>query len=132
VRPKTIVFFEWIILGTILLTFLQICLIWDRIIALQGAIFVIIQIFIFLLGGTLTLLVSRRRNKIAMWVLIAWFALALVSNLAADVTNGRVDIINLPFLIVQGLAYGLLFTPSARRWMNRDGEKNEKLREVFG
>jgi hypothetical protein len=30
--------------------------------------------------------------------------------------------------IGQAVAYGLLFTPSARRWMNR---QNEKLREVF-
>jgi hypothetical protein len=91
----------------------------------------IFLIFIVVLIGTLSLLVSRRRSKIAMWVLIGLFTLGLVSALAAHITIGTVDIINLAFLIIQALAVGLLFSPSARRRMRREDEKNEKLLEVF-
>ena len=74
VRPKTIVCFEWIIFGTLLLPVLQVYLSWDRIKAfgnppdrnLQAVIYLSVVIFMSALVGTLTLLVSRRRSKIAM------------------------------------------------------------------
>jgi hypothetical protein len=85
------------------------------------------------LVATLTLLISRRRSKIAMWVSIAVFALGLFAVFVQSTTNGAwvgSDII-LQALenIAQVVGYGLLFTPSARRWMRR--EEDEKLREVF-
>jgi hypothetical protein len=86
VRPKTIVYFEWIMFGTLLLNVLQVYLGWDAIVQVATlgpkrsvAITLIPFIFIFVLIGTLTLLVSRRRSKIAMWVLIAMFDLAVLS-----------------------------------------------------
>jgi hypothetical protein len=134
VRPKTIVYFEWIMFGVLLLVALQWYLIWSGLFVDQHkggrAAFITAQLFKFVLIATLTLLVSRRRSKIAMWVLIAWFALGLVLALAAHITFGTVDIINLAPLIGQVVAYGLLFTPSARRWMNREDER-AKLGEVF-
>jgi hypothetical protein len=86
VRPKTIVYFEWIMFGTLLLNVLQVYLGWDAIVQVATlapkrsvAITLIPFIFIFVLIGTLTLLVSRRSSKIAMWVLIAMFDLAVLS-----------------------------------------------------
>ena len=133
-RPKTIVYFERIIFGTILLGVLDGYLHWDRALARSSsldhnsalAVNLIIQIFNFVLAATLTLLVSRRRSKIAMWVSIAWFALYLalfVSDIILGVQFKTDDIITLAVLVGQGVAYGLLFTPSARRWMNREDEK---------
>jgi hypothetical protein len=84
--------------------------------------------------GTPTLLVSRRRSKIAMWVSIAWFAAILsvwFTRLpTADELLGSDIILSVLQTIGQGVAYALLFTPSARRWMNREDER-AKLREVF-
>jgi predicted membrane channel-forming protein YqfA (hemolysin III family) len=98
----------------------------------MAAYYIGVQLFKFVLTATLTLLVSRRRSKVAMWVSIALFASIVVATLVVDITIGRTtDIITLAVLISQGVAYGLLFTPSARRWVSRKDEKNEKLREVF-
>ena len=130
-RPKTIVYFERIILGLLLLGALESYLAWDRALARSSsldhnsalAVNLIIQIFVFVLSATLILLVSRRRSKIAMWVLIAWFALYLalfVSDIIRGVQLETHDIITLAALIGQVVSYGLLFTPSARRWMGRE------------
>ena len=72
---------------------------------------------------------SRRRSKIAMWILIALGALDL-SLTALGIIQAVSDIIWAALESI-GQAYGLLFTPSARRWMRREDEKDEKLREVF-
>jgi len=141
VRPKTIVYFEQIIFGVLLLGVFYNYLSWDQIIgeALakdatldRNTAFVIAIAaitFNYVLVGTLTLLVSRRRSKIAMWVLIALSALVL-SRFALDIVQSQLllvsDIIPVLQCIGQVLAYGLLFTPSARRWMNREDEKERE------
>jgi hypothetical protein len=143
VRPKTIVYFEWIILGTLLLSFLSFLRELSQLAQFGHStagnflyLLILIRIITFVVIGTLTLLISRRRSKIATWVLIAWFALnfaRFVTSLSLLRTASQLGyaIVSLAFLIVRGVACGLLFTPSARRWMNRDDKKNEKLREVF-
>jgi hypothetical protein len=146
VRPKTIVYFEWIIFGTILLNVFDVYLTWnqiiDQVIALfetwsdNSAVAFILAcvIFGYVLTGTLTLLVSRRRNKIAMWVSIALFAIGLSVWFArpptADELLGSDTILSALQTIGQGVAYYLLFTPSARLWMRREDER-AKLGEVF-
>jgi hypothetical protein len=133
VRPKSIVYFERIIFGTLLLGVLQSYLGWDQAIAQAEtldrnkavAITLIILIFTFVLIGTLTLLVSRRRSRIAMWVSIALFVLGLPA-LVHLITSGQLlgsDNIAAIQGIGQVVAYALLFTPSARRWMRREDEK---------
>jgi hypothetical protein len=131
VRPKTIVYFERIVFGTLLFSALQIYLNWGRIIAQatppNQSLFIGSLIFGFVLVGTLTLLVSRRRSKIAMWVSIANLAIGL----SVPFVQGQLGSITIMAGLASALqvaAYGLLFNPSARRWMNRD---DEKLREVF-
>jgi hypothetical protein len=138
VRPKTIVYFEWIILGTLLLPVLQVYLSWDQIKAfgnppdrnLQAVIYLGVVIFMSALVGMLTLLVSRRRSKIAMWVSIAMAAYG-IWLVAPEIIHGLGSNINSALQCVgQVVAYGLLFTPSARRWMRREDER-AKLGEVF-
>jgi ABC-type transport system involved in multi-copper enzyme maturation permease subunit len=86
--------------------------------------------------GTLTLLVSRRRSKKAAGVSLALYILSLFVFLFAiirgvlvgshvNVTMADTTVTALHF-IGQGVAYSLLFTPSARHWMSREDEKNEK------
>jgi hypothetical protein len=86
VRPKTIVYFEWIMLGAILLGALRTYL-YDRVIRqittnpvfdlVTFEVLVAPLLFVLIFPLALTLLVSRRRSKIAMWVLIAGFVLGL-------------------------------------------------------
>jgi hypothetical protein len=122
-------YFEWITFGAILLGVLQ------QLAIAQGAtwytqgaaLYIVTLIFFNVLVGTLTLLVSRRRSKVAMWVLIALFVLVLSLTvlviiqarrlLASDITWAALE------SIAQVVACVLLFTPSARRWMNREDEK---------
>jgi hypothetical protein len=135
-RPKTIVYFERIIFGTLLLAVLQVYLSWDRIKAfgsppdrdLQAVIYLIVLIVMSALVGTLTLLVSRRRSKIAMWVSIAMAAYGIwlvVSGILHERLLGS-NIIPALQCVGQAVAYGLLFTPSARRWMRREDEKERE------
>jgi hypothetical protein len=137
IRSKTIVYFEWIIFGTLLLRVLQNYLSWDRVIALSGPVdlslhvtaYLIFLSFMFVLQGTLTLLVSRRRSKIAMWVSIAMFTFGL-PVFVQTIIRGLVgsNIIAATQGIGQFAAFGLLFTLSARRWMNREDTKPTPMR----
>jgi uncharacterized protein YhhL (DUF1145 family) len=123
VRPKTIVFFEWIVFGTILLDILQTYLDWDQIIAQVAmshpnssavALTLTVTVFVLVLVATLTLLVARRRSKIAMWVSIALFAFGLFSVFVQSTTDkllGSDIILAALENIGQVVAYGLLFTP---------------------
>jgi len=144
VRPKTIVYFERMIFAVLLLDILQTYLDWDQIIAQVAmshpnssavALPLTVTVFVLVLVATLTLLISRRRSKIAMWVSIAMFTLDLFVVFVQSTTDetwlGSDIIFAALEHIGQGVAYSLLFTPSARRWMNREDEKTEKLCEVF-
>ena len=145
VRPKTIIYFEWIILGTLLLNTLRSYLDWDRIIgqalAKDAPIRTLLALYYFpltiiigslLLFGVLTLLVSRRRSKIAMWVSIGLFAISFavfVLDIVDDFIRARLPSEHMMRVlehISQAAAYALLFTPSARRWMNREDEKERE------
>jgi hypothetical protein len=148
VRPKTIVYFERITFGMLLLPFLLVPhrksrpAAHETYTAVPGNLthyvylFILIRIITFVVYGTLTLLISRGRSKIAMWVSIALFALSFAGFVTRLLLPGTAlqlgnAIRSLAFLIVRGVAYGLLFTPSARSWMRREDKNNEKLREVF-
>jgi hypothetical protein len=145
VRPKTIVYFEWIIFGTILLSVLRAYLYdpvigqiaTDRVFDLRFEVMLVVGILVpvLIFPLTLTLLVSRRRSKIAMWVLIAWFVLglslflvSLVQSIGELLGSEIVPVIGriLQF-ISESAAVGLLFTPCARRWMRRE----DKLLDAF-
>jgi hypothetical protein len=68
------------------------------------------------LFATLTLLVSRRRSKIAKWISIALFVLGTALFVFDITIRGLLDTFWLAVLVsvCQVVAYGLLFTPSAR------------------
>jgi hypothetical protein len=129
VRPKSIVYFEWIIFGAILFDILETYRTYTSNEALDSGLPVAaaltIMIFRNLLFGTLALLVSRRRSKIAMWVLIAWAVLGLYLFLVrwAQSLGGLLGWDIVLYIIGRTVAVALLFTPSARRWMNREDEK---------
>lgn len=126
-RPQSIIYFERIILCTLILGLIQSYLAWDQSIAMASAMkgnpvtFVLtVQIFTFAVIVALTLLISRRRSKIAMWVSVALFALGLPAFLWTLVGGqlGGSGIIAVLQMLGQLVAYGLLFTRFSRQWMN--------------
>lgn len=127
-RPVPIVWFERIIFGTLFLGLIQSYLAWDdamataaKTISNPGAFAAGIGIFVFVLIGGLTLLISRRRSKIALWVSIILFLLGL-PTLAGLAESGQLfgsAWITLFQSLGQIIAYSLLFTPAARQWMRR-------------
>ena len=119
-RPKTIVAFETIMFATLGLGLMRTWLDWDSLAQVASAGFAL-TVLIFTLGliGGLTILVSRRRSKIAMWILIGFSVLGLpmfFSLAASGLLIGSAWISALQS-IGQFIAYGLLFTPSARSWL---------------
>lgn len=120
-RPQSIVNFERLIFASLGLGVIQSYLAWDQLTQMGSAGFVLfVQLFVFLLMVGLTLLVSRRRSKIAMWISIALFALGLpwfIQMLLQGIMPGSAWI-SVAQTILQLFAFGLLFTPSARDWLN--------------
>jgi hypothetical protein len=138
-RPRSVVNFERIIFGTLALGLIQSYLAWDKTVAIAGATqsnpiaFVIgIQVASFALITTLTLLVSRRRSKIAMWISIAMLLLGLPMffTFASKGLLFGSHLISTIQVVGQSIAFALLFTKSARLWMNRS-EPHSDLRETF-
>ena len=119
-RPKTIVYFEIIMIAALILRASKFVLDWDSLTRIGGIPLVVLAV-VFNLGWilVLTLLVSRRRSRIAMWISIALFAVSL-PFLFVTVSRGVVvpaGLIPVAQALAQLIAYRLLFTPSARAWL---------------
>jgi len=139
-RPKIVVYFEVIMLGTLLLGVARVYL---NVASLGKFLGSMARAFDMLLPGliiegvpvlvimlTLTLLVSRRRSKKMMWVFIATavvgvvpFFLDLNSQFrllyywSHDIVVARTFVYLGVLQFAQAAAFALLFTPSARRWI---------------
>jgi hypothetical protein len=132
-RPQAVIWFERLNLATIALGAVQSWLAWDSIRQLgQSIAFILtIQILVAALVIGLTLLISRRRSKVAMWILIVLFAIGL-PGMFVMLREGRLlgsHLISAVQTIVQLAALVLLFTLPARRWMNRESDTD--LGDVF-
>ena len=130
-RPSSIVWFERLIFATLLLGLIQIYFSWDESVALAanvspnpGMFTAGVQIFTFALIFGLTLLISRRRSKIAMWVSIILFVLGLPAfvGLAASGLFHGLATVSVAQTLAQLVAYGLLFRPAARAWMRGEDD----------
>lgn len=138
-RPGTIVNFERLMVGTIATAWLQTTLNWNEMIRelsptmSSPASFVIIMVAVMTaLYLLLTLFVSRRRSKIAMWILIVLFVIGTPSFVRA-LRAGR--LIDSPLLTIvpelgQLIALILLFLPTSRAWFRREDEKPD-LQSTF-
>jgi len=138
-RPRTILMFEGLMLGTLVVGWLQLALSWTRqvpnlaritqhpITMLLAMMTVMTAIYL-----ALTLLVSRRRSRIAAGVLIVLFAFgipAFVRTITAGSPTGYTVLADIQ-IVGQFVALILLFLPSARAWFRRDDAKPD-LRETF-
>ena len=124
-RPTEIIWFERIIIGTLIVGVFKAFLDWPRLAAAGGTAFSLsILSFTLALMLALTLLVSRRRSSVAKWLMIGLFALGLPAFFqlaAAGQVHGSL-LITVAQLIGQLVAYALLFTPAARRWFRGGAE----------
>jgi hypothetical protein len=139
-RPLSILYFERLIFGTLFLGVIQSYLSWDRSIAAAAAIGNNPVVFMattligtFAIMATLTLLVSRRRSKVAMWISVLFFVLGLplfFKVLSSGILFGS-GFISLLQTTGQLVAFSLLFTRSARLWMNGEDGASSELKDVF-
>jgi hypothetical protein len=138
-RPATIVAFERLNIGSFLLGLLNAFINWDYLVQLGAAAglgtgFAVLDIVAsgaFVIG--LTLLVSRKRSKVAMWIMIVMYGVGgIIMLLVPSVWAGPITkvIITVVSSVAQLLALGLLFTPSGRQWMGKRDKKGE-LRDTF-
>jgi hypothetical protein len=125
-RPKAIAYFEWIMYGTLALGIVQNFLVWNDLIeAVRStqpnpvAFIVLTQAFTIALAVALTLLISRRRSRVAMWISIGLFVIGspIVFALAREGLLVGAHLSTILRALAQLFAYGLLFTPEARAWM---------------
>jgi hypothetical protein len=122
-RPKSIVYFEALYLASLAIGLVQSYLGWDELAGIASPAFILsVQLFTFGLIIALTLFVSRRRIKVALWILLALFVVGLplfLQQVASGSLAGSGWIAGLQFAM-QLVAMGLAFTPSARSWLNHD------------
>jgi len=116
------VYFEALYLASLAIGLVQSYLGWDELVGMASPAFILsVQLFTFGLIMGLTLFVSRRRSRVALWILIALFILGLpmfLQQVASGSLAGSGWIAVLQ-LAMQLVAMGLAFTPSARSWLNR-------------
>jgi hypothetical protein len=125
-RPESIVWFERLYLGSLLIGLVQAVVEWeDSIREVPPAVVLAIDAFVFGLGITLTLLVSRKRSNVAKWVNVLLFALYLPLLLYAVVTEPSNVWTPVGFVetSMQATGLGLLFTASARAWLTSKAEQ---------
>lgn len=136
-RPWSIVDFERILLGSLALGVLKTWLDWDLLIAQASEsnsgnpVGFTLFTLAFSFGSVvlMTLLVSRGRSRIAMWVSVVLYALGLpmvIGFIASGMSIGS-PALTLLQSFAQLVGYGLLFTPSARRWLRKEPEVSPEI-----
>lgn len=137
-RPTTIVWFEGLFLGSIAAGLMRAVLTWEESVAISSPGFVL-WIYGFVMGLLFLLyfLITRRRSKVAKWVLTIFYVVGSLMALPGQIAGlrGGLDfdlLFGLGMALVQGAATGLLFTPSARAWFAAKPELDaDPLRRTF-
>jgi hypothetical protein len=137
-RPKAIIYFERILIGMLILGVGQLIIGWERAIQAASLIssfpttyLIISGAFGVILRGALIYLVSRRRSKVAMWILVAAILLGVPAEIATMASGLLVgsSVITASIKVGELAGLSLLFTPGARAWM--DGKLVDPLRDTF-
>lgn len=118
-RPKEIVWFEQLMVGSAALELLRVWLEWPELLGLRGAIVAVSHAV-----GTvaLTLFVSRKRSNLMKWVLIAHLVLGMPWAVELALSN---QMRASPLIITLGIALklaacALLFKRSSTLWLKRE------------
>jgi hypothetical protein len=120
-RPTAIVAFERLFVLSLLVGVVQCIVGWEQAVAVVGSALAVLLIEIIIAGLTLLLiwLTSRRRKKIAKWILIIMFAIGLPQFVELLAENPASPFVILSFIqvILEIAALALLFTAAARIWL---------------
>jgi glucan phosphoethanolaminetransferase (alkaline phosphatase superfamily) len=123
-RPDSVTLFERLALLALALGVVQSFLGWRELVRISSPTFVAItQISTFAILIFLILWISRRRSKVALWILVILFVLGL-PMLWVSMRSGMLfgsGFITLIQSVLQLVGLALLFTPSARAWFNNEG-----------
>jgi hypothetical protein len=133
-RPKSIVYYEYCYLGSVLLGVVVTAMTWtannqteevEKIRAMLGASFLpILYVFIYTLSLALWYFTARVPNTVAKWIVVGWFALSLIGFVmalgAGNLPNDLPGLLAVAALVLNAAAVYLLFRPDARAWF---GEK---------
>jgi hypothetical protein len=131
-RPRSILVFEGLMFGTLALGWLHVALTWTgqtlRLIPItrQPLVFLVATMTITTtLFAVLTLLVSRRRSRVAAAMLIILFAFGIPTFVRTFTQGSPTGYTLLTAIQIIGhlVAYILLFLPSSRAWFRRDDAK---------
>lgn len=124
-RPKTIIWFEVIFFATLLLGVIQSYLGWETLTEKASVGYILgIQIITVAIVIALVLFISRKKSKVAMWILVimSLLGLPLVFLLATSEQLAGSGWITLVQTIGQLFAVALLFFPASRTWMSKKTE----------
>lgn len=129
-RPKSIVYYEYAYLGSVLLGVVVTAMTWtvinqiegmDQVRAVFGSAFMpIFYVFIYTLSLALWYFTARVPNTAAKWAVVVWFALSLAgSAFSIKAGNYPVDLagwLAVVALVLNAVAVYFLFQPDARAW----------------
>ena len=118
-RPGTIIWFELLYLGSLVVGVVRLAFNWDEVVvASEETLTLGVLVFALAINLALILFVSRRRSRIAVWLLVVLFLFGLSSYVPLIWTPLVVeDVVDILLGLAQVLAIALLFSPSARAWL---------------
>jgi hypothetical protein len=119
-RPVGIVGFERLFILSLLIGIVQCVLGWNDAVVVIGsaAVVLTIEILIGILALLLVFFISRRRSNVAKWIMIGIFLIGLPGLFHLLIwrpVNVSV-LLSVIQVVLEGIALGLLFNPSARSW----------------
>lgn len=132
-RPKTVIWFEWIFLITLFLPIVVRALGGGALNQNNLPIMVfLLPIALLILKVTLVFLVSRKRNRAALWILVILTSLAILTAIYAVLKVGlMVELLKLLIIpSIQVLALVLLFLPVSQQWI-RPQKATGSLEDTF-
>lgn len=129
-RPKSIVYYEYAYLASVLLGIVVTAMTWtannetqevEQIRTMLGASFLpILYVFIYTLSFALWYFTARVPNTVAKWIVVGWFALSLIGFVlaiaAGNLPSNLPGAIALAALVLNAIAVYLLFRPDAQAW----------------
>ena len=120
-RPKSIIWFELLSIGAILISLIPMYQFLETMrngaVSTPGVVgAVLVSLGLPLL---LTLLVSRKRSNIAKWIYVLLMAVGFIAIARVLLTVGTADLdyVGAAVTVLQAVTVGLLFTGSARAWL---------------
>lgn len=122
-RPKSIFYFEILNLLALVLGVINSALEYERLVTTSNPIFVgIVQFFVLGILLLLILLISRKANRVALWIWVAFFFIGIIfyiPQLSGMLKNGISGIISSVQFIIEAIGIYFLFSNESRTWFKK-------------